>query len=168
MSTLKQAAEHLDLSIAHVGRLVRAGVMPVPEEGKGYDLDQCRVMYIRSLRNSGSGRKHPKRGEWIMDETEGGGEELNYHVLLKKEQWREKKRENDMQDGLLVSMEVLRALVKKIVGAIRPKLESLHLQVKRVCPELSADATEVIQRAVAKAAGEMAEVYGVISADEHN
>jgi phage terminase Nu1 subunit (DNA packaging protein) len=51
MATQEQIAEHLDLSKRRVQDLMVEGVL-----GKGADLDQCRVNYIRYLRSNASGQ----------------------------------------------------------------------------------------------------------------
>jgi hypothetical protein len=51
MATQEQIAEHLDLSKRRVQDLMAEGVL-----GKGADLDQCRINYIRYLRSNASGQ----------------------------------------------------------------------------------------------------------------
>jgi phage terminase Nu1 subunit (DNA packaging protein) len=62
MATQAQIAEHLDLSERRVRDLVAEGVL-----GKGADLDQCRVNYIRYLRGGTSGN-HTGAGLKLTDE----------------------------------------------------------------------------------------------------
>lgn len=63
MATQKQVAEHLDLTAQRVGHLVREGVFPAARYGS-LDVDQCRVAYIRFLRE----RQHNGRSRDLTAE----------------------------------------------------------------------------------------------------
>ena len=56
MATVSDVARHLDLSMARVGQLQLADVLPRSKGRSGLDLDECRVAYIRHLREAAAGR----------------------------------------------------------------------------------------------------------------
>ena len=56
MATVAELAKHLDLSMARVGQLQLADVLPRSKGRSGLDLDGCRVAYIRHLREAAAGR----------------------------------------------------------------------------------------------------------------
>jgi terminase small subunit / prophage DNA-packing protein len=54
MATQEEVARHLDLTSRRVRQLIDEGVLP--KRGKdGWDLDACRVLYLRHLRSLASG-----------------------------------------------------------------------------------------------------------------
>ena len=55
MATQKQLAAHLGLSDRQVRRHIENGVIPKAEGRGGYDLDDCRLLYIEYLRALASG-----------------------------------------------------------------------------------------------------------------
>ncbi len=55
MAKLTEVAEHLDLSTTRIHQLVKAGILP--KSGRAaYDLDKCRIAYIRYIREIAAGR----------------------------------------------------------------------------------------------------------------
>ena len=56
MATQTEAAEHIDVADRTFRRLQKEGILP-PNKGRGgYDLEACRVAYIRHLRGVASGQ----------------------------------------------------------------------------------------------------------------
>lgn len=62
MATQNDVAVHLDLSQQAVSKLKNAGTLTTGPGRSGYDLDDCRVAYIRHLRNSAAGRDSTRIG----------------------------------------------------------------------------------------------------------
>ncbi len=56
MTTQKELGEHIDLSDRHIRRLVKDGVLPPAKANKGYDIDACRLAYLRYLRGLAMGQ----------------------------------------------------------------------------------------------------------------
>lgn len=56
--TAKEVAEHLDLSQARVNQLLAEGVLSKGRGSSAYDLDHCRVQYIRYLRSRQIGQQN--------------------------------------------------------------------------------------------------------------
>ena len=55
MAKLTEVAEHLDLSTTRIHQLVKAGILP--KSGRAaYDLTDCRIAYIRYIREIAAGR----------------------------------------------------------------------------------------------------------------
>lgn len=62
MANQTALAAHLDVSQQTVSKLKNKGVLPPPEKRGGFDLDACRLAYIRHLRNGAAGRDSTKPG----------------------------------------------------------------------------------------------------------
>lgn len=62
MATQLELAEHLDLNQSTVSKLKNKGVLPSPARRGGFDLDACRLAYIRHLRTGAAGRDSTKPG----------------------------------------------------------------------------------------------------------
>lgn len=62
MATQADVARHLDLSQQAISKLKNAGVITAPAGRNGYDLDACRIAYVRHLRNSAAGRDSARVG----------------------------------------------------------------------------------------------------------
>ncbi|WP_188064716.1 hypothetical protein [Sphingobium sp. KCTC 72723] len=62
MATQSQVAEHLDLNQSTVSKLKDKGVLPDRAKPGGFDLDACRLAYIRHLRTGAAGRDSTKPG----------------------------------------------------------------------------------------------------------
>lgn len=154
MVSRDDVARHLDISSTYVSKLVKAGIISPPKKETGYDLEQARVAYIRSLRGSGSGNKGPK----LVGEN-GIKEPSTYRELLDLEKWRTEKRENDIADGLVVPVSQVSVSIGLIVSEIRPLLESLHEVVRRSHPGIGTPALEAVQRAAASVSESIGSVY---------
>lgn len=139
MATQKQIAEHLDLSGRHVRSLLSDGKLP-PSKGRGgYDLDACRLAYIRYLRGVGTGQVNSNDDD-----------DDDYSRLLEKEKYREKKRQNDIEESKVAPVDLLTSALYTAVNQIIPILESLPLVMKRNFPELSGDQISLVKKAVAE------------------
>jgi len=118
--------------------LAQDGVLP-PSVGRGgYDLDECRTTYIRYLRGRATGQVKEKEHD------------DNYSRLLEKEKYREKKRQNDLEEGKVAPVELLTAALEKVADQIIPILESLPLLIKRHYPEITGDQITMVKRAISE------------------
>ena len=60
MAKLKETADHLDLSTSRVSQLLKENILSKGRGQDAFDLDHCRVQYIRYLRDSAySGSENP-------------------------------------------------------------------------------------------------------------
>jgi phage terminase Nu1 subunit (DNA packaging protein) len=57
MATIKEVAEHLDLSSVRVHDLFNENILTKSGKSGGQDLDDCRTKYIRYLRSLSKGKK---------------------------------------------------------------------------------------------------------------
>lgn len=60
MATQAEVAAHLDLSDRWVRKLLADGVLPGSKGKGGYDLEDCRLAYIRHLRGLGNAQVKPE------------------------------------------------------------------------------------------------------------
>lgn len=146
MSTQQKVAEHLDLSSRWVRELVRDGILPPSKGHGGYDLDACRVSYIRYLRGLGTGQVSAQVNSEDGTDEDGG----DYAKLLDKEKYREKKRQNDIEEKKVAPVQLLTEALVKAGNSIIPILESLPLIMKRSWPEITGDQITMVKKAIAE------------------
>ena len=144
MATQQEIADHLDLSSRWIRKLVKEGILPSSKGRGGYDVDACRLAYIRYLRGVSSGQ--------VSDPGEGDGKDLkeNYSDLLEYEKYREKKRQNDLEEKLVAPVALLTDALHQAGNIIIPILESLPLIMKRNWPEISGDQIQLVKKAIAE------------------
>ena len=155
MSTQVQVGKHLDLDQARVSRLIRDGILPPSKPRIGLDLDDCRIAYIRYLRGKAAGQV--KKGG-NGNGRGSGQDDASYSVLLEREKYREKKRENDLAEGILAPVTVLSDALEVVGNRAVPILESLPLQMKRKWPEITGDQITLVKQAIAEVRNEIADI----------
>ena len=69
MATRKEVAEHLDLSVVSISKLVEKGVLDVKIGRNPMDLDVCRKNYINYLRQLGGYNKRTGSGDIAEEKT---------------------------------------------------------------------------------------------------
>lgn len=57
MAICKEVAEHLDLSESRVNQLLKEGILSKGRGQDAYDLNHCRIQYIRYMRDSAFGEQ---------------------------------------------------------------------------------------------------------------
>jgi len=82
MATQAEVAAHLDLSDRSVRDLLDRGVLPNARRG-ALDLDQCRVAYIRHLRETAAGRAAGPAADDLTAERARLAREQADHFALK-------------------------------------------------------------------------------------
>lgn len=140
LATQHQLAAHLDVSARTVRELLAKHVLPKPTTRAGYDLDACRIAYIRHLRGMASGRTADPEGA----------------LSLERERAREAKARADAQE---MKNELARRshLVAEEVEAAWIRLVSAARQRVLGVPTKAAP--------VAHAAGSVHEVEEIIAAE---
>jgi len=96
MANQTEVAGHLDLSQAAVSQLASAGVIK-PAKGRGsYSVDECRVAYIRHLREVAAGRSagDPEAPNLVLE-----------RARLARAQADAQERKNREAEGELIEME---------------------------------------------------------------
>jgi len=155
MANQKEVAEHLDLTDRHVRRLLKDGVIP-PSKSGWYDLDACRLAYIRYLRGVQSGQvKSATAGEGEQPEGSPSGD---FTALLEQEKYRKAKRENDIEEGLVAPVALLADALQKSGAIIVANLESLPLLMKRHWPEITGDQVTMVKKAIAECRNAIADM----------
>jgi len=150
MATQREIAQHLDITEQWVRKLLKSGKMPASEGRGGYDLDACRLSYIRYLRGINSGQIH---------ETDGEAEDDNqFQNKLEFEKWREKKRENDIAESLVAPVELLTSVLRQAATQIHPILDGITPSMKRSNPELTGPDIQIAEEHIARAKNVIAEL----------
>ena len=149
MATQQEIADHLDLSSRWIRKLVKEGILPSSKGRGGYDVDACRMAYIRYLRGVSSGQ--------VSDPGDGDEESQDYSALLEKERYREKKRLNDEAERLVAPVALLTDALSQAGNIIIPILDSLPLIMKRNWPEITGDQITLVKKAIAECRNAIAE-----------
>ncbi|QCN95865.1 hypothetical protein D3093_11680 [Azospirillum argentinense] len=82
MATQTEVGKHLDLSDRSVRELLDRGILPNARRG-ALDLDQCRVAYIRHLRETAAGRGAGPSADGLTDARARLAHEQADHFALK-------------------------------------------------------------------------------------
>lgn len=128
MATQQELAEHIDLSTRRVRELVKAGIIPGVKNGPGgYDLNICRLVYIRHLRGIASGKVSADCGTDLVAEKQRlEVKKLNLEVeKLEMSTRREDKKWMEIEDHW--------RLLAGLMVALR---EQLDFQAQVAAPEL--------------------------------
>ena len=143
----------MDLSVRRVSALTKSGVLPASKGRGGYDIDSCRVAYIRYLRGLSGGQV-----KGSTDDDSGEIANNDFSLLLEKEKFREKKRENDIAEKLVAPVAILTDALEKAGNQIIPILESLPLLMKRNWPEITGDQIQLVKKSIAECRNTIAEM----------
>ncbi len=149
MPTQSQIAEHLDLSTRRVRTLVGDGIIPSGKGTGGFDVDACRLAYIRYLRGVSSGQVKVESSHEISDD--------DYARLLEKEKHRKAKRENDIEEGEVAPIELLTVALEKTAAQIIPIMDAMPLEMKRRNPKLTGHDIQLVKKSIAKCRNIMAD-----------
>ncbi len=149
MASQGEIAKYLGFSEAYFGDLLRRGVF-TQQKRNAWDFDQCRLEYIKHLRDGAAGRLHNSD----LDLTEE-------RARLAKEQADAKEMENAIARGELVHIEDVAKQFERGLERARTKLLAIP---SKIAPEVHACATakevqSVIERNIVEALTELAERY---------
>lgn len=156
MATQVEVANHLDVSDRWVRELVQSGVLPASKGRGGYDLEQCRLAYIRHIRGQLSGQvKVPEaEGKEYPDDVidpyiEQKREQEEY--LLTKERRIGQQQKNELAARKVVPSEFAIFTLSKIAAEIAAILDTLPLTMKRKHPDLETRHLDTLMRELARA-----------------
>lgn len=156
MATQVDVAAHLDLSDRWVRELVQSGVLPASKGRGGYDLEQCRLAYIRHIRGqlSGQVRVPEARGieapEDVIDPyIEQKREQEEY--LLTRERRIGQQQKNEVAARKVVPSEFAIFTLSKVSAEIAAILDTLPLTMKRKHPDLETRHLDTLMRELARA-----------------
>ncbi|KGE78265.1 terminase small subunit [Halomonas salina] len=158
MATQVEIAAHLDITDRQVRNLLQSGVLP-PSKGRGgYDLDGCRLAYIRHLRGQVNGQvKSPEAGddsEEFDPLLEHKREQEEY--LLTRERRIGQQQKNEIAARKVVPSEFAIFSLSRLSAEIAAILDTLPLTMKRKHPDLEARHMDTLQRELAKARNQAA------------
>ena len=112
MASRKEIAEHLDLSVQVVGQLVSDGIIHA-ERGRGGDIDESRIAYIRHLRKRATGRKQTSES---LDEARTRKTSADASISEAKE---------ELLRGSLVPVDDVKSLWESIITTANKRLSML-------------------------------------------
>lgn len=141
MATQLEIAEHLDLSERKVRDLMSNGILE-----RDASLDDCRIRYIRHLREVAAGRK--SEDPEALDLTAE-------RARLAKEQADNMALKNNTLRGELIPAEIVIAGGQAIVSAAKAKLLGIHAKVRSRHPDISDAATTEIEAQIREALEEL-------------
>ena len=147
MATIKEVADHLDLTSAHIHNLFNANVLTKSGKSGGQDLDDCRVKYIRYLRTLSKG-KNTNSGDLNEERTR-----------LTKAQADRAELELQEIESDLVSTDTIKTIWSDYVSNVRSKLLALPSKLGHLtqASETYAEAEAIIKEAVYECLEELSE-----------
>ncbi len=164
MATQLEVAEHLDITDRQVRSLLQSGVLPGSKGRGGYDLDDCRLAYIRNLRGQASGQvKSPEAAA----EEEGFDPLLEHkreqeEYLLTRERRIGQQQKNEIAARKVVPSEFAIFSLSKLAAEVAAILDTLPLTMKRKHPDLEPRHLDTLSRELAKARNQAAGLHETI------
>ena len=147
MATIKEVAEHLDLTSVRIHDLFNENVLMKSGKSGGQDVDDCRVRYIRYLRGLARG-KNTNSGDLNEERTR-----------LTKAQADRAELELQEKEGDLISSDVIKTIWSDYVSNVRSKLLALPSKLGHLtqAAESYGDAETIIKEAVYECLEELSE-----------
>lgn len=146
MATRREVAEHLDLSVVSISKLIQKGVLDVKQGRNPMDLDLCRKNYINYLRSLGSYNKKTGSGDIAEEKTR----------LTKFQADKAELEVQELEAELLPADKVQQTWIDYVAN-VRAKLLALPNRIAHqviVC-EKYADAEAIIKEQVYEALAEL-------------
>lgn len=152
MATQIEIAKHLDLSDRQVRNLIADGVLPGSKGKGGFDVDACRLAYIRYLRGLGSNQVKaetaPDPSEEIDPLAEFKLTQERLRLIAAQAEGQELK--NEIAKRKAVPVEFATFVLSRIAAEIASALDTLPLTLKRRHPDLEVRHIESVQRELSK------------------
>jgi len=147
MATIKEVAEHLDLTTKRMHELFNENILIKTGKSGGQDKDDCRVRYIRYLRVLARG-KNTNSGDLNEERTR-----------LTKAQADRAELELQEKEGDLISSDVIKTIWSDYVANVRSKLLALPSKLGHLtqAAESYAEAEAIIKEAVYECLEELSE-----------
>jgi len=134
-------ADVLALSLARVGQLARDGI--ITKQPSGRYLQGAITQYIKWYR----AKREEKQGPPGDD----------FREMLIEQQFREKKRDNDIAENLVAPKQLLADALSAVGMKIVAQMEALPLEMKRANPRLSGHDIMVVKKSIARCCNAIAE-----------
>lgn len=163
MATQVEVAAHLDMSDRQVRNLLQSGVLPGSRPRHGYDLDDCRLAYIRHLRGQVSGQvRVPEQDDddGIDPLIEQKREQEEY--LLTRERRIGQQQKNEIAARKVVPGEFAIFSLSKLAAEIAAILDTLPMTMKRRHPDLEPRHLDTLSRELARARNQAAGLYETV------
>lgn len=160
MATQIEIAKHLDLSDRQVRNLLADGVLPGSKGKGGFDIEACRLAYIRYLRGLGSSQVKPETDPEYPEGIDPLAEQklTQERLRLTAAQAEGQELKNDITRRKSVPTEFATFVMSKLAAEIGSILDTLPLTLKRRHPDLEVRHIESVQRELAKARNRAAEL----------
>ena len=147
MATIKEVAEHLDLSSVRVHDLFNENILIKSGKSGGQDVDDCRVRYIRYLRSLSKG-KNTSSGDLNEERTR-----------LTKAQADRAELELQEKENELISTDLIKKIWSDYVANVRSKLLALPSKLGHLtqAAESYAEAEAIIKESIYECLEELSE-----------
>ena len=147
MATIKEVAEHLDLTTKRMHELFNENILIKTGKSGGQDKDDCRVRYIRYLRVLAKG-KNTNSGDLNEERTR-----------LTKAQADRAELELQEKEADLISSDTIKTVWSDYVSNVRSKLLALPSKLGHLtqAAETYAEAEAIIKEAVYECLEELSE-----------
>jgi phage terminase Nu1 subunit (DNA packaging protein) len=138
MATIKEVAEHLDLTSKRMHELFNENILIKTGKSGGQDKDDCRVRYIRYLRSLSKG-KNTSSGDLNEERTR-----------LTKAQADRAELELQEKEGELISTDLIKTIWSDYVANVRSKLLALPSKLGHLtqAADTYAEAEGIIKEAI--------------------
>lgn len=157
MATQQELAAHLDLSDRQIRNLIAAGILERPDQRGSYDIETCRLAYIRHLRSVAQGHR-----------TEDGGLDLvaERARLASAQADAQELKNAELRKELVRAVDVEKANVS-IASAIAARMLQIPAALADRCAALTvpAEVFKLIMDAIRDALTELADAELVEDAD---
>lgn len=157
MATQDEVAKHLSLSDKQIRNLSKLPGAPTPRGRGGLDLDAWRNFYIEYLRARA-------RGGVVEDEPEVGEnpQAKDREQFLKNEERQERILISRIKRRILAKryapIELVSVAVSRTAIELRTRVESWPPRLKKVWPDMPAEASKLLQQELVKALNELANI----------
>jgi len=147
MATIKEVAQHLDLSSVRVHDLFNENILIKSGKSGGQDVDDCRVRYIRYLRSLSKG-KNTSSGDLNEERTR-----------LTKAQADRAELELQEKENELISTDLIKTIWSDYVSNVRSKLLALPSKLGHLtqAAETYAEAQAIIKESIYECLEELSE-----------
>ncbi len=157
MATQGEIARHLDLSERQINNLQKMPGFPVPQGRGQYDLDACRLWYIRYLRTAKPGGGEP---EMEADESAKGLERQKAELAneYRREQIESLKLKRKVLAKQYAPITVLSDVLETWCSGARTRVDSWLPRIKMVWPDVPHHVIKLFRNEIAEMMNELADV----------
>jgi phage terminase Nu1 subunit (DNA packaging protein) len=157
MATQGEIARHLDLSERQINNLQKMPGFPVPQGRGQYDLDACRLWYIRYLRTTKPGSSEPEM------EGDESSKTLDRQKAELANEYRQEQIENLRLRRMVLSKQyapitVLSAVLLQWCTGARTRVDSWLPRLKMVWPDVPHHVITLFRNEIAALMNELADV----------